>query len=147
MKDYIPAVEKAATQNLALINRDLKPLFAWLEGPHGMGIFRNLEALFYHDLPYAMGAFDNGTELFLRVVDLAAQHTGGFIHSLDDLLTRWNSMSNAQLGSWVDRYVNDFRLWDRFVKLLIEDIYLLFKNDAGTGNAIVKDLSQMRAPA
>jgi hypothetical protein len=140
---FVPLIAQAAERNLAQINTDLKPLFAWLEGPHGVGIWHDLENVFARNLPYAMGAFDNGVELVLRVVDIAAQHTGGFTRELDKLLTRANSMSNSQLSAWVMKYIDDFRLWEHFVKLLGEDIYGLFRNDAGTGNAIITDLNGM----
>lgn len=140
---YVPLVASAAQRNLGIVNQDLKPLFAWLEGPRGIGIFNDLERIFFRNLPFAMGAFTNGLKVLLRVVDLAAQHTGGLTRYLDRLFTRWNSMSNSQLGAAVDKYINDFRLWEHLIKLLIQDIYYLFKNDAGTGNAIVRDLTKM----
>jgi hypothetical protein len=140
---FLPLILSAASRNLAIINDSLKPLFSWLEGPDGIGIFQNLENEFAHNLPFAMSAFDNGIELLLRVVNIASQSTGGFTEHLDDLLTKWNSMDNAQLGVVIDRYISDFRLWDTFVKLLVKDIYGLFHQDVGTGNSIIETLNGM----
>lgn len=140
---FLPTLGHYAAENMVAIQHDLQPLFAWLTGPQGMGIFNNLEQIFQQNLPYAMGAFDNGVELLLRIIDLAAQHTGGFTRELDKLLTRWNSMSNAQLGSFLDKFIHDFELWKALVEALIRDIYDLFHNDAGTASAIVVYLTQM----
>ncbi|MHB1950155.1 MAG: lysozyme family protein [Acidiferrobacteraceae bacterium] len=142
-KHFIPSVAQAAQSNLSIIQTDLQPLFAWLNGPDAMGIFNNLENLFRQDLPYAMGAFDNGVELVARIINIAANSTGGFIQHLDQLLTRWNSLSNAQIGVVISRYVNDFRLWDHFVVMLVKDIYGLFHQDVGTGNSIIAELTTM----
>ena len=140
---YLPLILAAAQTNLTIIDNSLKPLFTWLKGPDGVGIFHNLEREFAATLPAAMSAFVNGVELVLRVVNIASTYTGGFTTHLDHLLTRLNSMDNAQLGTVVGRYVADFRLWEKFVKLLIVDLYLLFHQDVGTGNSIIGALTTM----
>ena len=140
---FVPLIAQAALRNLTMINQDLKPLFSWLTGPDGVGIFNDLENKFAKDLPTAMQAFDNAVEIVLRVVDLASGHTGGFIHWLDNLATRLNSMSNPQLEAWIGRMINDFHVWGTFVKLLVEDIADLFSKDVGTGNAIIQALTGM----
>ena len=47
--EYVPMIADAAQRNLAIINSGLKPLFAWLQGPDGIGIFNNLENLFANE--------------------------------------------------------------------------------------------------
>lgn len=142
---FVPLIAQAAERNLGMISTDLHPLFAWLTGPEGVGIFQDLENIFARNLPYAMHAFTNAVELLMRVVDIAAQHTGGFTRTLDRLFTRWNSMDNAQLSQVVNKYIADFQLWERFVKLLIIDLHGLFRNDVGTGNSIIGTLDGMLA--
>jgi len=140
---YLPLVIAAATKNLAIINTSLKPLFAWLDGPQGKGIFINLEDHFRTELPTAMHAFDQAMELLLRVVSLASNYGGRFIEMLDDLFTRLNSKSNGQLNTEIGKLVADFRDWEGFFKILIEDIDLFFKQGAGTAPAIVEQLTLM----
>ena len=91
---FIPLIAQSALRNLTIINQAIKPLFAWLEGPQGVQIWNDLENLFATHLPIAMHAFTQGVELVLRVVDIAAQDTGGLVNFLDKLFTRLNSESN-----------------------------------------------------
>lgn len=140
---YLPLVLKAATQNLAIINQDIKPLFAWLEGPEGIQIWDNLEANFKKNLPDAIHAFVQGVELLLRVTSLASDYTGGFTKHLDDLFTRLNSDSNEKLDSEIGHLVGQFRDWEALVKIIGLDIVDLFDQDAGTGTSIVTTLTAM----
>lgn len=140
---YAPMVAQAAQQNLGIINQDIKPLFDWLQGPQGVQIFRDLEYLFARDLPTAVHAFDQAMEFVLRVMDLAAQHTGGFMSHVDHLFTRLNSLSNSQIDAEITKLVDTFRLWDHFLGLVGKDLYLLFHQDVGTGNSIIGALSKM----
>jgi hypothetical protein len=140
---FVPLVAAAAQRNLTIINQGIKPLFTWLKGPQGVQIFTDLENAFASQLPTAIHAGTQAFELLLRVMDIASSFTGGFITHLDHLFTRLNSMDNAQLSAVITRYVNDFRLWDRFIKLLVTDIYLLFHQDVGTGNSIIAALTGM----
>lgn len=141
--DFTPLVAAAALRNLTIINDSIKPLFSWLEGPHGIGIFQSLENIFAKNLPTGIAALTQFSEFFLRVVDLAAQHTGGLTKSLDNLFTKLNNLSDARLGASIDKYIHDFDLWKKLVEVLGEDLHNIFSQDAGTGNAIVKDLTQM----
>lgn len=142
-REYVPLVAQAATRNLTIIRQALQPLFAWLEGPHGIGIFQNLENNFAHSLPYAMGAFRNGMELVLRVTSLASNYTGGFVKWLDHLFTRLNGFSDQHLNNVIGRLIGDFRIWEHFVKQIGLDLYYLFRNDAGTGQGIILTLTTM----
>lgn len=140
---FVPAVAKAASQNLTIIDNSLKPLFSWLEGPKGMGIFNDLENRFKTNLPHAIHAFDQAVELLLREMDVASQYTGGLTKWLDKLFTRLNSEPTSKLESWTQRMIHDFDLWKALLKELGIDIYDLFKNDAGTGQGIVVTLTHM----
>jgi len=94
---FIPLVAAAATKNLSAISRDLKPLFGWLEStgtaaaPGGMQIFKNVEAVFYRNLPHAMHAFNEAVRLVLRTINLVAPKTGGIMKWLDTFFTKMNS--------------------------------------------------------
>ena len=140
---YAPRVADAAKRNLTIVNTGLHPLFTWLEGPTGVGIFNTLENKFAKDLPTAIHAFDQGVEFFLREMSIASQYTGGFMTWLDKLFTRLNAKPNSTLNTWTEKLVDDFQMWKNLVRLLGIDLYDLFKADAGTSQAIVLDLTQM----
>lgn len=142
--DYTPLVAHAAEQNLSLVNKGLKPLFSWLEGPEGTGIFEHLEEEFAHNLPTAMDALDQGTQFVIKTLNVASESTGGFIHSVDDFLIKWNNPKNFAIWEGhIEGLIGDFRLWERFIKALGSDIVDLFSQDAGSGRAIVVTLTEM----
>lgn len=139
---YAGRVASAAKQNLSIINTGLKPLFAWLEGPGGSGVFAHLEAMFKSTLPTAIHAFDQGIELLLRTMSVASSYTGGFVKHLDAFLTRTNSPTGfAKWSADIGRLIGDFRTLEAFFKALGHDLHSLFKNDAGTPEAIIKGLT------
>lgn len=154
--DYVPKVAQAAQQNLSIINTDLKPLFAWLEGPQGMGIFNDLEAKFKTDLPYSIGAFTQAVELALKLVDLASQSTGGFMQRLDSILTRLNSNTIgtgfgangsstsgfAQMRQLMAYLIDDFRVWWALIKQVGITIFDVFSLDVGTIKSVLQFLTQ-----
>jgi hypothetical protein len=142
-RDYVPKVASAAQQNLAIINTALKPLFSWLGGPQGMGIWNNLENEFKKELPTAIHAFDQAIELVLREINIASTYTGGFVRWLDRLFTRLNEKPDSTLQDWTGRLVGDFHMWGALVKALGHDLRLLFSQDAGTAQSIVVSLTQM----
>lgn len=142
--DYVPRVAQAAEMNLAIINKGLKPMFSWLEGPEGIGIFNDLERRFEQNLPTAMHGFSQDLELILKTIDTASQYTGGFTATLDRFFTKWNSP--AFFAKWHDeigRLVADFHLWQTFLKVLGEDIFGFFHADVETGRGIVETITQM----
>jgi hypothetical protein len=142
--DYVPRVAQAAQQNLAIINKGVKPLFSWLEGPEGVGVWNQLEGQFKKNLPTAVHAFDQAMELLLKTTAEASKYTGGFIHSLDKFFTKYNSP--AGFAVWrgeMGRLIGDFHLWWNLIKVLGRDIFDLFTNDAHTGNAIVETITNM----
>lgn len=141
---YVPKVAHAAEQNLSIIDKSLKPLFSWLEGPQGMGVFNTLEGEFKHNLPHAMHAFDQGVEFILKTLANASHYTGGFVESIDGFFTKWNEPQNfAKWREDIAHLIGDFHLWGHFVKTLGSDIVGLFSQDAHTGNAIVTSLTHM----
>jgi hypothetical protein len=142
-KTYVPAVTAAAQHNLGIINTGLKPLFSWLEGPEGMGIFNTLEDKFAQDLPTSIHALDMGIEDFLRLMQAASQYTGGLSRDLDNFFTGKSKESTAQYDEEVQKLVGDLKEWEGLVKLLAEDAGGIFKQDAGTANSIVGELTQM----
>jgi tail lysozyme len=141
---YIPKVAHAAEQNLAIIDQGLKPLFNWLEGPKGMGVFNQLEGQFKKNLPTAIHAFDQAVEFVLKTLGVASHYTGGFVASINSFFTKWNEPQNfAKWKQTIGNLVGDFHLWLNLIKTLGQDIFGLFTNDAHTGNAIVLTITHM----
>jgi murein DD-endopeptidase MepM/ murein hydrolase activator NlpD len=141
--DYVPRVALAAQENLKIIDTGLRPLFSWLEGPQGVQIFNDLENQFRKNLPQAVHAFTQLIEVLLRFVDAASTHTGGFIGMLDRLFTRLNDRSPQYFATVVDKLVGDFKTWEYFLKLVGEDLYYLFRQNAGAGKDIILTLDGM----
>lgn len=140
---FIPLIGQAAQQNLGIISEGLKPLFAWLEGPAGIGIFEHLEAVFAKNLPTAVDAFDQAVMLVLRTVDVASNYTGHFIVTIDDFLRRMNSP--AGFDRWtveIGKLIGLFRDWEALVVIAVRDIADFFKLGAGLGTGIVLSLTQ-----
>lgn len=142
--DYTPLVAHAAEQNLSLVNKGLKPLFSWLEGPEGTGIFEHLEEEFQHNLPTAMDALDQGTQFVIKTLNVASESTGGFIHSVDAFFTKWNNPQGFVIWEGhMEHMIGDFHLWEGFLKELGSDVVDIFSQDAGSGEAIVSTLTEM----
>jgi hypothetical protein len=140
--DYIPRVAGAAKANLAIINSGLKPLFSWLEGSQGVGVFNNLENLFKKELPTAVHAFDQGVELLLRTMSVAAGYTGGFVTKLDRFLTKTNSPTGfAKWSKEIGKLIGEFHIAGAFLGAFGKLIKDVFKNDAGTGTAIIEKMT------
>lgn len=137
---FIPTIGKYAAQNMGIISKDLQPLFTWLKGP-GLQIFNELEAKFQSELPTAMQAFDNGIELLARTIGLVAPQTGGLIKSIDKFVTKMNGADWSKWAGYVNTLIGLFRTWWGFVKLLVEDIALIFTKSAGLGSGIIQTLT------
>lgn len=144
-KDFTPRVAAAAQQNLTIINNSIKPLFSWLEGPQGVKIFNDLENVFKRNLPTAVHAFSQAVEVLLKFVDAASSHTGGFTKHLDEFLTKLNDRSSGYFVGLVDKLVGDFRMWETLIKLVYQDLKLIFTQNAGAGRDIVGALDGMLA--
>lgn len=142
--DYVPLVAQAAQTNLSIVNESLKPLFTWLEGPDGIGIFQNLESIFARNLPYAIDAFNQAVEFVLKTINYLAPATGGLVRALDELFTKANSPSGFfRWEGIMNSLIADFHLWEDLIKTVGRDIYDLFSQDAGTATAIITDLDEM----
>jgi len=141
---YIPLVAEAARENLTIINQGLIPLFAWLKGPQGVGIFLDLENKFKKDLPTSVHAFSQAIEFLLRFLDLASNYAGGLVQGLDRLFTYLNSSAGfARVKKDVADVVAVFRIWKEFIKLLAQDLFLLLGQTVGVGNTIIQMLTGM----
>lgn len=141
---YVKPVAKAAEENLPLVNKGLKPLFAWLKGPEGMGIFLQLESEFKNEIPTAMKAFDQGVEFFAKTIAYTAPLTGAFLKKLDDFFTKYNQPGNfAVWEGEMNKLITDFHVWGAFIKELGGALVDLFKNDAHTGEGIIETLTAM----
>lgn len=141
---FVPQVASAADQNLQIINKDIKPLFAWLKGPEGMGIFDQLENKFKSELPTSIHAFTQAIEFVLKTVAVASKYTGGFIESVDKFFTKWNEPKN--FSTWeghIENLIEDFHMWMTFLKSVGKLLYDIFTNDAHTGSGIVLALTEM----
>lgn len=139
---FVPLVSEAARRNLAIINTALAPLFAWIRGPQGIGIFADLENKFARDLPTAMDAFTQGVEFLLRFLDLASNYTGGFIQMLDRLFTYLNSPAGfARVKKDVQDVVGVFGVWRAFIVILFKDLVLLLGQSVGVGTTMISMLT------
>jgi len=141
---YTPLVAAAAERNLTIINDSLKPLFAWLEGPQGIAIFKDLENAFAANLPNAMAAFTNGVEFVLKTLDLLSLHTGGITAKIGDLLAKANSPEGfAKWESVMSHMIDVWHAWEALIVIAAQDLVLLFKPSVGLGTSIVGILDQM----
>lgn len=139
---YIPLVANAAAQNFAIINTSIAPLFAWLKGPQGIGIFTDLENKFAKNLPTAIDTFNNAVEFLLRFLDLASNYTGGFMQSLDHLFTYLNSPSGfARVKRDVQDVINVFGVWRAFIVILVRDLVVLLSGTVGVGTSMIQALT------
>ena len=146
-KDYLPLIGQAAARNFEIIDHSLmgsKGLFAWLEGPQGMGIFQDLENHFAKNLPAAMGAFTNAVEIFAKSLDYLSGKTGTWIQRLDADLSRVNTDSGMQkLEGHFNNMIASFHTWATFFDYLLRDIADIFELDAHTAQSIVQYLTQL----
>jgi hypothetical protein len=141
---FVPKISNAADENFKIINKDIKPLFKWLEGPQGMGIFDTLENKFKEDLPTSIHAFTQAIEFILKTVADASKFTGGFTESLDKFFTKWNEPQNFSIWEeHIENLIEDFHLWMGFLKDVGKLLMDIFSNDAHTGSAIVIALDEM----
>jgi len=141
---FAPIAGHAADQNLAIIERQLKPLFTWLKGPEGIGIFNTLEDKFKEDLPHSVHALTQAVEFFLKTMAVASQYTGGFTKDLDKFFTKYNSAQGFKIWEQeIGRLVADWKTWAAFVKILAQDLEGFFSQDTHTGKGIIVVLTGM----
>ena len=140
--EYIPLVADAAQKNLTIISTGLRPLFAWLGGPEGVGIFNHLEAVFSRNLPTAVDAFNQAVMLVLRTVDVASNYTGHFIVTIDNFLQRMNSPTG--FANWqveIGKLIGLFRDWEALIVIATRDVVDFFRLGSGLGTGIVESLT------
>jgi hypothetical protein len=142
---FVPRVLSAAEENLVILKRGLRPLFHWLEGPEGENLWNRLETVYAGHLPKVLEAFAQGFELISRVATIAAEHTGGLVTALDNVLRRWNALSDPALLSFMDRVWQDTAAWANLLKLTFADLVDFFRLDAHTGRSLVELLDSMLA--
>ena len=143
-ESYMPRVVSAAESNLAIIDKDIRPLFAWLEGPEGVGIFENLERVFRENLPTGIHIADLGLQLFGKTVSDAADYTGGFEQKINALFTKWDEPQHfAVWHSEMEALIHDFHVWGAFLDALGGSVVDLFEHDAHTGRDLIETLTQM----
>lgn len=144
---FLPTIGKSAATNMGIIKKDLQPLFSWLKSSSstgGLGIFKNLERIFTGHLPTAMQAVTRGIELFAKTINVAAGYTGRFITKLDAFLGRANSAKGfAKWSKDIGHLINDFRIWEGFIKSVGRALTGLMGPAQGTGKGIIQTLTQM----
>lgn len=157
---YTPLVANAAQKNLTIINEHLKPLFTWLKGPEGIGIFNDLETAFRTRLPFAVDAFTQGVELLFKTIDhvvksakgvestamyfdRAGMSTKSFSEHLDSVLTRLNGSGWDDFTKKIDHTIYLFETWKIFLKVLGEDVKGFFHESAQAGTGIIQTLTDI----
>ena len=144
---FLPTIGKFAAENLGIIQRDIQPLFAWLQNPSksgGLGIFTDLERIFQANLPAGIHAFTQALELFAKTVDVAAHYTGGFIQAIDKFLTRMNTPAGfAKWAKDIGTLIGMFRTWMGFLLAVGRTLVDIFKPAAGAGTAIIRMLTSV----
>jgi hypothetical protein len=140
---FLPIIGKYAAENMAIIQKALMPLEAWLAGP-GLKIFTQLEQLFQNNLPYAMKAFTNGVELVIKILGYAAQQTGGFTKWLAAFFAKWNSASAwPAVEKGLNTVIAMFHTWWALIKQVGVTIFDVFSKTLGLGTTIVSTVTQM----
>lgn len=139
---FLPTIGAFASQNMTIIQSSLQPLLSWIQGP-GLSVFQELEQTFQEHLPAAMGAFDNGIELLIRVLGFLAPYTGHLVDDLDRWMTALNGADFGRLTGGITTTIGIFRDWEGLIKAIGTAIYLLFSHDAGTGSGLVVGLTNL----
>lgn len=148
---FLPTIGKFALQNMNIIKRDIQPLFDWLkngafQGPGkggGLGIFTNLEQIFQKNLPTSIHAMSQGFELLMKVIDVAAQHLGGFTKLINELLTKLNGPDFGKVASFVNSSIQAFDVWMKMFVALGKVLIDVFRPALGVGRLIIEDLTQL----
>ena len=151
-ENFLPTIGKFAGQNMDIIQHAIQPFFSWLKsaafsGPGqggGLGIFTNLEQIFQARLPTSIGAITQALELFTKIIDVAAQQTGGFTQRLDAFFTKWNSPANfGQVADEVNKLIGLFRTWMGLLGSVTGLVIDLFKPAVGLGAQFATSLTDI----
>ena len=142
-QDYLPMVLQAAQKNLGIVDKDLKPLFSWLEGPEGKGIFNDLENDFSKRLPGSMKMVTNAIELVLKLVRDAANETAGKEGFLEKFFGKENHKSAADLEALVHKLIGDFDDWMKLLGAFGKVFSGILHDSAHEGIGLVKQLTEV----
>lgn len=144
---FLPTLGRFSFQNMGIIQKGLQPLFQWLQGTNrmqGLGIFTNLEQIFQKNLPAGVDAFNQGIQVLLKTIDVAAQHTGGFTKKLDEMLQDVNSPAGfAKWTKEINKLIGLFQTWLRFFEALARGVYEVFKPAIGFGAIFIGQLTNI----
>ena len=158
---FIPVIGKFAAQNMAIIKKQLQPIFHWIDqsatqslklpglgkttiGAGGLGIFTNLEQVFQKTLPTAVHAAGQAFEFFARTMDVAAQYTGGFVQKINTFFTRMNQPGPfARWATTVGHLIGLFHTLMGLLGAIIGVIAAVFKPAVGFGQQFLKTLTQI----
>jgi hypothetical protein len=143
---FLPTIGKFAAQNMHILQKHLQPAFKWLSNPSfqgpgrggGLGMFTNLEQIFQKHFPTAIHAGEQGFELFIKTVDLAAQHLGHFISALNSFFTRMNHQDFGKWTKGVETLISMFHSWVGMFGSLGKVVFGFFHATVGLGTAFAK---------
>lgn len=151
---YLPVVGMFAAQNTSITSKALQApggIESYLDSSKiggGLDIFTQLEQTFQKGIPTAMAAANQGLQVFEKSLSFLAPQTGGFLKSIDALFTKMNTP--AGMDKWdntMQRMISDFESWKKFLEEIAKDLHDIFKDDAGLGQGIIDELTQMLTEA
>jgi hypothetical protein len=139
----LPFVIQSAQRNLGELDKDIRPLFKWLSGPEGMGIFKGLENDFAKNLPVSIHAFTQGLELILKLFGDASAQSGGLSKKLNNFFTDKNAESAKQLDDWVKKLLGDMHDWGHLLDAIGRAFSGIMKVSAHEGIGLVNGLTKV----
>ena len=158
---FLPTIGKYALMNMNIIKKQMMPFMNWLQssatttyklpglgkttvGTGGLGIFKNLEALFTKELPNGIKLLSNLFQIFAKTMDIAAQYGGSFVKVLVKLTNHMNSPKSMKgWATEIGKLIGLFKTWMRFFGAVIRLVYELFKPAVGLGQAFIKVLTKI----
>ncbi|MHB1988912.1 MAG: phage tail family protein [Acidimicrobiales bacterium] len=144
---FLPTIGKFAAENMGIIQKDIQPLFSWMDNSGksgGLGIFTQLEKIFQGQLPMGIHALTQGIELFAKTISVAARYTGGFLKSINNFLTHANSAKGfAGWSKMIGTLIGLFKTWLHLLGSVIGLVADLFKPAVGLGKAFAELLTNI----
>lgn len=144
---FLPTIGSSALTNMKIFQKDLQPLFSWLDNPApsgGLGIFKQLENVFTSHLPTAIQAFTNTFEILAKTIAIVAPLTGQFIAKWAEFTSKMNTPAGmAKWGHTVRDLVSLFRTWLHLFTSLVPLVMALFKPAVGLGKTLAEILTQV----
>ena len=104
----------------------------------GLGLFTDLEKVFQKNFPTAIHAGEQGFELFMKTVDLAAQHLGHFMATLNRFFTRMNNQDFGTWASGVEKLIGLFHSWIGMFASFGRLLFDVFRPAVGLGQAFAE---------